>query len=51
MRRYREAEKYYTRAIEADAAYPLAHFNLGNLHDEEGRLDKAEECYKRRRSG
>jgi len=46
MRRYREAEKFYARAIEADAAYPLAQFNLGNLYDEEGRLDKAEEFYK-----
>jgi tetratricopeptide (TPR) repeat protein len=46
MRRYRDAEKYYTRAIEADATYPLAHFNLGNLHDEEGQLDKADEYYK-----
>jgi tetratricopeptide (TPR) repeat protein len=46
MRRYRDAEKFYTRAIEADAAYPLAHFNLGNLHDEEGRLEKADEFYR-----
>ena len=46
MRRYRDAEKFYTQAIEADSGYPLAHFNLGNLYDEEGRLDKAEEFYK-----
>ena len=46
MRRYRDAEVFYTRAIEADAGYPLAHFNLGNLYDEEGRLDQAEEFYK-----
>jgi tetratricopeptide (TPR) repeat protein len=47
LRRYRDAENFYTRAIAADPAYPLAQFNLGNLYDEEGRLDKAEEFYKK----
>jgi DNA-binding transcriptional MerR regulator len=46
LRKYREAEDFYLRAIEADPAYPLAQFNLGNLYDEQCRLDKAEEFYK-----
>ena len=34
-------------AIEADPGYPLAQFNLGNLYDEQGRLNEAYACYGR----
>ena len=40
QRKFGEAEKYYRDAIEADPAYPLAQFNLGNLYDEQGRARK-----------
>src|SRR5207248_6150043 len=30
---------------EVDARYPLAHFNLGNLRDEQGRTEEALEHY------
>jgi tetratricopeptide (TPR) repeat protein len=45
LRQFKEAEEYYTRALLADANYPLAHFNLGNLYDERGDLSKAHQCY------
>ena len=45
LRQFREAEDYYTRALEADPHYALAHFNLGNLHDERGDLGEAQNCY------
>ncbi len=35
------AEKYYQRALDANPKYPLAHFNMGNLHDERGRREMA----------
>ncbi len=35
------AEKYYTRAIEANPEYALAHFNPGNLFDERGDRGRA----------
>lgn len=41
QRKWREAEKYYVRALEADPEYALAHFNLGNLFDERGDRAKA----------
>lgn len=44
-RRMREAEQYYSRAVEADALYPLGHFNLGNLLEELGRFEGAEKHY------
>ena len=45
LRKFGEAEKYYLAAIEADPAYPLAQFNLGNLYDEQGRLPEAFDFY------
>ena len=37
----------YLEAIASDPGYPLAHFNLGNLCDEQGRLTEALEHYRR----
>lgn len=48
--RFVEAETYYRDAIEADPSYPLAQFNLGNLCDEQGRLDEASNTTARRSS-
>ena len=47
QRKFAEAEKYYRRAIVADAAYPLAQFNLGNLYDEQNRVLEAVDHYRR----
>jgi tetratricopeptide (TPR) repeat protein len=47
LRKFVEAEKYYLAAIEADPGYPLAQFNLGNLYDEQGRLQDAFAYYRR----
>ena len=47
LRKFAEAEKYYVKAIESDATYPLAQFNLGNLYDEQGRLPEAFDHYRR----
>jgi tetratricopeptide (TPR) repeat protein len=33
--------------VDADPGYPLAEFNLGNLYDEQGRLDEALQHYRR----
>jgi tetratricopeptide (TPR) repeat protein len=33
---YSRAEKFYTRALEANPKYPLAHFNMANLCDQRG---------------
>ena len=41
LRKFDDAEKYYLAAIGADPVYPLAQFNLGNLYDEQGRLQEA----------
>jgi tetratricopeptide (TPR) repeat protein len=46
-RRWKEAERYYGRALGADADYPLAHFNLANLHEELGRTSLAIQHYKK----
>ncbi len=46
QRKFVEAEKYYVRAIHADASYPLAQFNLGNLYDEQNRVDEALHHYR-----
>jgi tetratricopeptide (TPR) repeat protein len=40
------AEKHYRRAIEADARYSLAYFDLGNVLDETGRVQEAILTYK-----
>jgi tetratricopeptide (TPR) repeat protein len=40
-----EAERYYRRSLEIDPHYPLAHFNLGNICDEQGRLEEARAHY------
>jgi tetratricopeptide (TPR) repeat protein len=45
MRRMREAANYYERAMQADPAYPLARFNLGNLNDELGNFEAARKHY------
>jgi tetratricopeptide (TPR) repeat protein len=45
MRKLKDAEFYYTRAVEADPGYPLAHFNLGNLRDEQGNAAEARKHY------
>jgi tetratricopeptide (TPR) repeat protein len=47
QRKFGEAEKFYRRAITADAGYPLAQFNLGNLYDEQGRVQEALDHYRR----
>lgn len=44
-RMWRESEKYYRLALEADPTYPLAHFNLANLCDERGDRLKAFQHY------
>lgn len=36
-----EAETHYKRALEIDPSYALAHFNLGNLYDEQGDPENA----------
>jgi tetratricopeptide (TPR) repeat protein len=46
-RKWRESEKYYQQAILADNRYPLAHFNLANLHEELGRTSLAITHYKK----
>lgn len=46
-RRWRESEKYYGQAIATDESYPLAHFNLANLHEELGRTSLAIQHYKK----
>ena len=46
-RKWRESEKYYQQAILADNKYPLAHFNLANLHEELGRTSLAITHYKK----
>ncbi len=46
-RKWREAERYYQQAVQADAKYPLAHFNLANLHEELGRTSLAIQHYKK----
>jgi tetratricopeptide (TPR) repeat protein len=46
-RDWRKSEKYYQSAVEADGAYPLAHFNLANLHEELGRTSLAIQHYKK----
>jgi tetratricopeptide (TPR) repeat protein len=40
-RMWRESERYYNLALEADPSYPLAHFNLANLCDERGDKQRA----------
>jgi tetratricopeptide (TPR) repeat protein len=40
------AEKHYRHAIEADARYALAYFDLGNVLDETGRVLEAIQTYK-----
>jgi tetratricopeptide (TPR) repeat protein len=44
-RDWKEAERCYLAALEADAEYPLAHFDLANLYDERGNRAKAIEHY------
>jgi Tfp pilus assembly protein PilF len=44
-RNWREAERYYRQALEADPDYPLAHFDLANLYDERGDRAQAIEHY------
>jgi tetratricopeptide (TPR) repeat protein len=44
-RKMKEAAAWYTRALAADPEYPLAHFNLGNLYDEQGLLVDARKHY------
>ena len=46
-RKWRESEKHYQQAILADNKYPLAHFNLANLHEELGRTSLAITHYKK----
>jgi tetratricopeptide (TPR) repeat protein len=40
-KQFARAESCYRRALEADATYALAHFNIGNLYDERGDYDRA----------
>lgn len=44
-RNWRDAERFYRQALEADPDYPLAHFDLANLYDERGDRAKALEHY------
>ena len=46
-RKWKESEKYYNQAIASDGSYPLAHFNLANLHEELGRTSLAIQHYKK----
>lgn len=47
LRKFAEAERYYSEAITADPTYPLAQFNLGNLYDEQGRIPEAFDHYRK----
>jgi tetratricopeptide (TPR) repeat protein len=42
---YGKAEQHYRRAIEVDARYALAYFDLGNVLDETGRVQEAIQTY------
>jgi tetratricopeptide (TPR) repeat protein len=44
-RNWKDAERYYRQALEADPDYALAHFDLANLYDERGDRDQALEHY------
>lgn len=44
-RNWRDAERFYKLALEADPDYPLAHFDLANLYDERGDRTQAVEHY------
>jgi tetratricopeptide (TPR) repeat protein len=45
LHKFKEAADYYQKAVEVDPRYPLAHFNLGNLRDEQGRTEEAFQHY------
>ena len=47
VKRYDEAEKAYERALELDADYLIAAFNLGNLAHQQGRYEHAIAHYRR----
>ena len=44
-RNWKEAERYYIEALQADPKYALAHFDLANLYDERGDRTQALEHY------
>ena len=44
-RNWKEAERYYLEALDADPKYALAHFDLANLYDERGDRIKAQKHY------
>lgn len=46
-RRWRDAERYYRRALEVSPEYALAHFNIGNLYDERGDRGRALHHYQK----
>ena len=47
LRKFKEAEQFYKRALEVDPEYGLAHFNVGNLYDEIGKVSEARRHYER----
>jgi tetratricopeptide (TPR) repeat protein len=45
FKQYDRAEKELTQVIQEFPKYPLAHFNLGVLYEETGRLEEAQAAY------
>jgi len=44
---YGAAMERYQQAASMDPSFAMAHFNIGNVHEAEGRLDEAIGCYRR----
>ena len=44
---YGAAMERYQQAAAMDPSFAMAHFNMGNIHEAEGRLDEAIRCFQR----
>ncbi|MDR0827083.1 MAG: tetratricopeptide repeat protein [Desulfovibrio sp.] len=45
LSRHAEAEEHFTRALECNPDYAMAHYNLGYMHQSRGRDEPAGHCY------